>query len=163
MRRLPWLIIVLSLAVLPLAVSRLAVAQGAADLPHGFLFGSWTGGLFPAPTTLSGKECLASPTVIFTRDTMMRATVIDVAYTQRLIETVRAVPQGVEFRLVPGAVKAVAPSGGMFSFSTPSGGEAIGFGCGDPDVLRVVRRGQNEISFPNCSEFPYPLIRCPGG
>lgn len=157
MRRLPWLFVALSLA-LPQQVA----AQGAGDLPHGFLFGSWTGGLFPPPTTLSGKECLASPSVIFTRDTLMRATVIDVAYTQRLVETVREVPQGVEFRLVAGAVKAVAPSGGMFNFSAP-GGEAIGFGCGDPDVLRVVRRGQNEIMFPNCAEFPYPLIRCPGG
>jgi hypothetical protein len=25
----------------------------------------------------------------------------------------------------------------------------------------VQRRGENEISFPGCPEFPYPLVRCP--
>ena len=30
----------------------------------------------------------------------------------------------------------------------------------NPDVLHVVRRGENEIAFPGCADFPNPLIRC---
>jgi hypothetical protein len=26
----------------------------------------------------------------------------------------------------------------------------------------VQRRSDNEISFPGCTDFPYPLVRCPG-
>ena len=37
----------------------------------------------------------------------------------------------------------------------------IGFGCGgSPDVLRVQRRGPDEIAFPDCADFPSPLKRC---
>jgi len=36
----------------------------------------------------------------------------------------------------------------------------VGFGCPSPDVLHVQRRGENEISFPGCNDFPYPLVRC---
>ena len=36
----------------------------------------------------------------------------------------------------------------------------VGFGCTDANTLRVERRGENEIVFPNCSEFPSPLKRC---
>ena len=35
-----------------------------------------------------------------------------------------------------------------------------GFGCPDPNVLPVQRRGENEIAFPGCTDFPFPLIRC---
>jgi hypothetical protein len=36
-----------------------------------------------------------------------------------------------------------------------------GFGCsGNPNLLRVERRGPDEITFPDCSEFPSPLKRC---
>lgn len=161
MRRFAWPVVVLSLALLLPAFPRVTAAQGVKDLPHAFLFGSWIGGLYPPPTTLSGRECLASPTVIFTRDVVMRATVTDVAYIQRLIETVRDTGNGAEFRLVPGAPPHPVASSGMFNL-TPAPVD-IGFGCGDPSVLRVVRRSDNEISFPNCSAFPYPLVRCPGG
>ena len=34
-------------------------------------------------------------------------------------------------------------------------------GCASgPDVLRVERRGPDEIAFPGCGEFPSPLKRC---
>jgi hypothetical protein len=37
----------------------------------------------------------------------------------------------------------------------------IGFGCGgSPDLLRVQRRGPDEIAFPDCTDFPSPLKRC---
>jgi hypothetical protein len=153
--------IALPLLALLLALPQAARPQSTNELPHAFLFGAWTGGLFPPPTTLSGRECLANPTVIFTRDVVMRAVVTDVAYTQRLIETARDTSRGVEFRLVPGAPPPIS-SGGMFNLSPPIASD-IGFGCGDPSVLRVQRRGDNEIAFPACTEFPYPLIRCQGG
>ena len=43
-----------------------------------------------------------------------------------------------------------------------SGGQSgdVGFGCESADVLHVVKRGENEIMFPGCADFPYPLIRC---
>ena len=92
----------------------------------------------------------------------MRAVVTDVSYAERLIETVRDAGRGaVEFRLVPNQSPPVA-SGGMFNLGPTQGIGDIGFGCGDPSVLRVQRRGENEIAFPNCSEFPYPLVRCQG-
>ena len=47
-----------------------------------------------------------------------------------------------------------------FGLSQAGAGE-VGFGCEDPDLLHVQRRGENEISFPGCPEFPYPLVRCP--
>ena len=65
-------------------------AQSPATAPHAWLFGAWIGGLYPPPVTLGAEECLAQPVVIFTRDLVMRATITDVTYTQRTIETARA-------------------------------------------------------------------------
>jgi hypothetical protein len=119
--------------------------------PHAFLFGAWTGGFFPVPAGMSREACLATPVVIFTRDVVMRATLTDVVMTQREVETARAVPGGFEFRLLPGTTGS----------SILGGATALaGFGCGNPDVLRVQRRGENEITFPGCSDFPNPLVRC---
>ena len=138
MRRAAALAITLMLALTsPLA------AQAPAGSPHAWLFGAWIGGLFPPPVTLSAQECLAQPMVIFTRDAMMRAVMTSPAYAQRLIDTARATASGFEVRLVPAQ-------------SVPE----AGFGCADPNVLPVQRRGENEISFPGCTDFPYPLIRC---
>src|SRR5512139_643847 len=67
--------------------------------PHAWVFGSWTGGIFP-PTDTQGPRCTGQPTVIFTRDVVMRSSVFDIAYRQRLIETVAAEPDRLEFRLV---------------------------------------------------------------
>ena len=69
-------------------------AQGP---PHEWTFGSWTGGIFPAGDT-EGAACLGSPTVIFTRDIVMRVSVVDTAYRERTIETVAQTPTGLEFR-----------------------------------------------------------------
>ena len=144
-------------ALLTLALP--AVAQKPAPPPHAWLFGAWTGGLFPPPVTLNAQECLAQPSVIFTRDTVMRESLTAPAYVQRLVETVRAIPGGAEFRFVA-APKPPRAASGMFDVMPDSAAD-IGFGCRDPDALQVRRRGENEISFPNCPAFPYPLIRCP--
>ena len=119
--------------------------------PHAWLFGEWTGGFFPVPAGLSREACLAAPVVVFTRDLAMRATLTEQAYTQREIETARAVPGGIEFRFTSGV------SGSRF-FGGYS--ELSGFGCETADVLHVQRRGENEIIFPGCEDFPNPLIRC---
>lgn len=149
--------IALLAALLTLAVP--AAAQQSALPPHSWLFGAWTGGLFPAPVTLNAQECLAQPTVIFTRDTVMRESLTAPAYVQRLVETVRAVASGAEFRFIA-APTPPATASGMFDMM-PNAGAEIGFGCQDPNALQVRRLGPNEISFPNCPAFPYPLVRCP--
>jgi hypothetical protein len=147
-------------AVLALAAPHSVPARAQGNLPpHAWLFGSWTGGLFPPPSTVSAQECLSMPVVIFTRDVVMRAVITDQVYTQRVVETARVTPQGVEFRFV-----SAAPAEVTGPFGLPSGGggpSAVGFGCSSPNILNVQRRTDNEISFPGCSDFPYPLVRCP--
>lgn len=125
--------------------------QPAGQPPHAFLFGTWTGGIFPATDT-EGPACFGRAIVIFTPDVIMRVSILDVAYRQRLIETVAANPDGVEFRLAPAAAS-IAPLGGQLPPDSA-------FGCANPNNLRVDRRGPNEIVFPNCAEFPSPLRRC---
>lgn len=133
-----------------------AGAQQPPPPPQNFLLGEWTGGLFPPPTVISADQCLAQPTVIFTRDTVMRASITDEFYSQHLVETVRGTGTGLVFRFS----EASAPQ-------TPSltglGADDSGFGCDNPDELRVERMGPNQISFPNCKNFPFPLVRCPAG
>jgi hypothetical protein len=119
--------------------------------PHAFLFGAWTGGIFPVPAGMTREACLATPVVIFTRDLVMRATLTDVAMTQREVESARAVPGGFEFRLLP------SNTGGSVMGGAPV---LTGFGCDGANVLHVQRRGENEITFPGCADFPNPLIRC---
>lgn len=146
MRR--WALMLLALG-LPLGA---AEAQQRPAPPHEWAYGVWTGGQFP-PGETDTPACVANATVIILRDVIMRASALDVAYRQRLIETAAATPQGLEFRLVP-----AAPQGGPFGGRVPPD---IGFGCeGNPNLLRVERRGPNEIVFPNCAEFPSPLRRC---
>jgi hypothetical protein len=96
--------------------------------------------------------------VIFTRDIVMRAVITDQIYTQRLVETARVTAEGVEFRLT----RPPAVASGPFSLSPGGGINDVGFGCISPDILRVQRHTENEISFPGCTDFPYPLVRCPG-
>ena len=138
-----------SLAAIPLT----ALGQPAPQVvpPHAFLFGSWTGGIFPVPAGMTREACLATPVIIFTKDIVMRATVTDIALTQREIESVRAVSGGVEFRLLSG----VTGSQMLGGYSAPAG-----FGCESPNLLHVQRRGENEIVFPGCADFPNPLVRC---
>jgi hypothetical protein len=143
---------VLSGAVLPPA-STAVQAQGAAQPPHAYLFGTWTGGIFPAPSNLTPQACLSQPVVIFTRDLVLRATLTDQMLAEREIETARANSQGVEFRF---AVTAGGGGGLLGGDASPQ----VGFGCEDPNVLHVQRRGENEIAFPGCADFPNPLVRC---
>ncbi len=129
-----------------------AVAQGANLPPHAWLFGTWSGGIFPVPSGMSDQACLSQPVVIFTRDLVLRATITDQALTQREVETARTSSQGAEFRFA-------AAAGTSSLFGTDSS-PAIGFGCESPDELHVQRRGDNEIAFPGCADFPNPLVRC---
>jgi hypothetical protein len=121
--------------------------------PHEWVFGAWTGGIFPVGE-VDAAACFGSPTVVFTRDVVMRVAAFDVAYHQRTVETAATVPDGgLEFRFVPAAPLARALGGRL----PPD----IGFGCGgSPDLLRVQRRGPDEIVFPDCADFPSPLKRC---
>ena len=133
-------------------------SQPSSRMPQAFLLGAWTGGLFPTPSQLSAEQCLAQPTVIFTRDVVMRATLIDAFYVQRLVETARGTGNGVDFQFSTAAAPAAAA--GLPDFT---GGGNLGFGCESVDVLHVQRITPNQIRFPGCKDFPFPLIRCPGG
>ena len=135
-----------------------ARAQAPGLPPHSWLFGAWVGGLYPPPVTLGAEECLAQPMVIFTRDLVMRATITALTYTQRQIETVRATPTGAEFRFLAPVEPATA--GGPL-FGPPPSAPVVGFGCETANELHVQRHGENQITFPHCTDFPYPLIRCP--
>ena len=152
--RIATLLAALLLAAAP-AAPRPATAQGAQP-PHAWLFGSWTGGIFPVPGSVRPQACFSQPTVIFTRDLVMRAAITTQLFAQRVVETARATGNGTEFRFV-GAAPAAA-SNSLLGLGTPQ--PQPGFGCESPDVLHVVRHGENEISFPGCRDFPYPLVRC---
>lgn len=148
------------LAALLIAASlpapRPAAAQGAQP-PHAWLFGSWTGGLFPVPGAVRPEACFSQPTVIFTRDVVMRATITSQLFNQRLVATARATSNGTEFRFVA-TTPAAGGSNSLLGLSAPQ--PQPGFGCESADVLHVVRHGENEITFPGCRDFPYPLVRC---
>ena len=124
--------------------------------PHAWLFGTWSGGLFPASSDMSAERCLSQPVVIFTRDVVLRAVITDQLYDQRLIETARGTPNGVDFRFIAGDT--TPPASGMLGIAPPAA--PGGFGCADPNSLSVQRRSENEIMFPGCADFPYPLVRC---
>lgn len=135
------------------AAPAFAQAGAQAGPPHAWLFGTWTGGLFPVSSSISPQACLSQPVVIFTRDLVLRATLTEQVLTQREIETARAVPGGMEFRFAgrPGAGTGLL--GSRVAAMT-------GFGCEAADLLHVQRRGENEIMFPGCADFPNPLVRC---
>ena len=139
-----------ALAALLLSSALPAAAQ-APQPPHASLFGTWTGGVFPAPPNMPPQACLSQPVVIFTRDLVMRATVTEQVLTQREIETVRATPAGLEFRFTGNQSSKLLGR---------QGPQLAGFGCENADVLHVQRRGENEITFPGCADFPIPLVRC---
>ena len=127
-----------------------AAAQDRPVAPHDWLFGSWTGGIFPSSDT-EGPRCTAQPSVIFTREIVLRVGMLDPAYRQRAIETVATRADGASFRFTPAA------PGGFAGRLPPD----IGFGCpGGPDTLEVQRLGPDEIAFPDCREMPSPLRRC---
>ena len=144
--------VLLSLALLLAAPAPSAFSQG--QPPHSWLFGTWTGGLFPPPSTMTTQACFSQPTVIFTRDLVMRATLTDQTLVQRVIESARAVTGGAEFRF---AAMAATTNPRILGGSDT---QMLGFGCPTPDDLIVQKRGENEIGFPGCADFPYPLVRC---
>jgi len=143
----------LAVVCLMAAHSPPAVAQPRAAPPHAWLVGTWTGGMFPASANLPAALCLAQPAVIITQDLVLHARLTELTLVQRLIETVHAVPGGTEFRFV-----AAPPQAGAGPFGAPA--TESGFGCANPDRLLVTKRGENEIAFPNCANFQYPLHRC---
>jgi hypothetical protein len=116
-------------------------AQAGAP-PHAWLFGVWTGGLFPVLDGMAAQDCKAQPTVVFGRDAVGHSTLLGNTLVQRVIETVRTTPAGAEFRFTPG--------------SEAEGG----FGCEDPNTLHVARESIDVVTFPRCTAFPYPLHRC---
>jgi hypothetical protein len=139
-------------AAMMLGLGGSTMAQQGGQPPHAWIFGSWTGGIFPAADA-AGPRCFGQPTVIFMRDVVLRASALEVAYRQRLLETVAAEPDALEMRFLP-----ATPQATPFGARLPPD---IGFGCpGGPNTLRVERRGPNEIVFPDCAEFPSPLKRC---
>jgi hypothetical protein len=142
------------------ALAAAPVADAAGVPPHGWLFGSWTGGLFPVSGAMTAQACLTQPVVIFTRDIVLRATLTDPLYAQREVETARATAGGTEFRFVASQPMVAAGGGDLLGLSAPR--PATGFGCENADVLHVSRLRDNEISFPGCADFPYPLVRCSG-
>ena len=133
-----------------------ARAQGGLP-PHSWLFGAWIGGLFPPPSSVSAQECLAQPVVIFTRDIVMRAVITDQLYTQRLVETARTTPPAWSSAL-PSRRWPTSPAR---SACRKAAAARPASAASNPDVLHVQRRSDNEISFPGCTDFPYPLVRCP--
>jgi len=155
----PRLVICLLACVAALTASPRAADAGGAP-PHGWLFGSWTGGLFPVNGALTAQACLSQPVVIFTRDLVLRATLTDPMYTQREVETARATAGGTEFRFVTSRPMVAAGGGDLLGLSAPR--PVPGFGCENADVLHVSRRSENEIAFTGCADFPYPLVRCSG-
>jgi len=150
---------VASASLLMVSASPASAAEPAsppAPPPHAWLFGTWTGGIFPAPSALTAQACLSQPVVIFTRDVILRATLTSELYIQRVVESARTSPSGAEFRFASGGGPIAASPLGMTA-APP----APGFGCDNPDTLHVRRHTDNEISFPGCTDFPYPLVRCP--
>ncbi|GAB0112703.1 hypothetical protein [Acidisoma sp. C75] len=126
-------------------------AQGAP--PHAWLFGTWAGGILPAPAHMTLAECTAHATFAVSQDVVMHSTLMHPAPIQNLIVSVRGTPDGTIFLLAPPNEKPAVIGG------VP---EDLGFGCPQPNVLRVVRTGPNEIRFPDCTGFPSPLVRCGG-
>ena len=111
--------------------------------PHAWLFGAWTGGLFPVLNGKLAEDCRTQPTVAFSKDVVSHANLLGGAAAVQTIETVRTSAAGAEFRFAPG------------------GAANSSFGCDSPNVLHVARQSNSSISFPNCSAYPYPLERCP--
>ncbi len=134
----------------PFALQHPAEAQGAP--PHAWLFGAWAGGILPAPPGMSAAECEARTTFVVTRDVILHSTLTHSGPIQNLIASVRGTPTGTIFALAPTDTKPETIGG------IP---EDLGFGCPQPDVLRVVKVGPNEIRLPDCTGFPSPLVRCP--
>ena len=137
------MIAILLAAPLATAAPKLRSDPRPSGPPHAWLFGTWTGGLFPVLDGMTPQDCRAQPTVVFAQDAVAHAALTTQGMLQRVIESVRTSPTGAEFRF------------------TPDQTDLGGFGCDGPDALHVLRESEETISFPNCAAFPYPLQRCP--
>ncbi len=135
------------------------VARAQSGGPHSWLFGSWTGGLFPVPEGMTAQACLGQPTVIFTRDVVLRASLTEPNFTQRVIVTARTTAGLTDIQFTPAVSELAATSNGLLGLDQPK--PAAGFGCDSDDVLHVRKISDTEIVFPGCQEFPNPLTRCP--
>jgi hypothetical protein len=157
MRRIARLAAVLTLAAAPaLGASPPAAPAQRSTPPQSWLFGTWTGGLFPVAPSLAAQTCRTQPVVVFTPDVVAHAFLVQPGMAQRVVETASVDASRVEFRFVP----ASDTPAGVGAQLDPA---AAGFGCESPDVLHVQRDGANEITFPGCKDFPNPLVRCPSG
>ena len=70
----------------PLAGAAPDVAGAQANRPgppHEWVFGVWTGGIFPV-SEVDPATCFGSPTVIFTRDVVMRVAAVKGASPRRV-------------------------------------------------------------------------------
>ena len=139
-------------AALLAVVARPLPVRAQALPPHAWLFGAWAGGSLPAPPDMSAAECDARASFVVTRDMIIHSTLTHQAAIENLIASVRGTPNGTIFALAPTDTKPETIAG------LP---DDLGFGCPEPDLLRVVRVGPNEIRFPDCADFPSPLVRCP--
>lgn len=124
-----------------LLVLATTVPTRAQQPPHAFLFGAWAGGLYPVLNTQVEQACRSDPTFTVQGDVVRRVALASGAVEQRVIATVRPVPNGVDITFAPQAGTA-------------------GFGCETPDILHVRRAGADEISFPGCADYPEPLVKC---
>ncbi len=149
MRRIACLIVTLALATLHTVPVR---AQSNLP-PHSWLFGAWTGGLFPPPSTLSAQECLALPVVIFTRDIVMRAVITDQLYAQRLVETARVTADGVEFRF---AQPVAAAPAGPFSLGAQWRHQRCGLRLHQPGCAARAAPRRERDQLPRLQRFPLP-------
>ncbi len=145
--------------ILPLCLTAaLACGQAyAAPPPHAWLFGIWTGGLFPVVGEMTQAQCVAQPAMIFGQDQVSRASLTSSMMAARDIVTVRAMPGGTEFHFTP--LPPAPPADTLQALQKPA--DPRGFGCESPDILHVQKISENEIAFPGCADFPYPLVRCP--
>jgi hypothetical protein len=149
------------LVILLLMTTALAgPARAQSGPPHAWLFGAWVGGLFPVPSRVADQACLGQPTVIFTRDVVMRARLTDPTYAQRVIVTARTEGGQTDMQFTPAVDDLAATARGLFGLDPPDA--AAGFGCESEDVLHIQRITDNEIMFPDCHDFPNPLVRCLG-
>ena len=132
------------LALLSCAGALPTRAQSPGLPPHAWLFGTWIGGLYPPPVTLSAEQCLALPVVIFTRDVAMRAVLTDVTYAQRQIETVRATATGAEFRFVA-PVQPAAEGGTLFGPPGAAPGGRLRLRDGGRAACAAARREPDQL------------------
>ena len=110
-----------------LACAMLAPVAGSAQNlpPHAWLFGTWSGGMFPPIAGLSPQACFSQPVVIFTRDLVVRATLTEQTLAQRVVETARSSSGGVEFRFAVTGAAAVPLARRCLAWAATAAGLAI--------------------------------------